>query len=157
MRDPIDNPVTEDLTEMRQAIRDMKESVKECKDAVSCLLSAGGTPSVFVFGSNLAGRHGAGAAKFALEHRGAIYGRGEGRQGNSYGIPTKDRDIRTLPLEEIQKGVERFLNYARNNPDMTFQVTKIGCGLAGYKEEQIAPMFEGAPYNCVLPVGWRNE
>lgn len=112
---------------------------------------------VFVFGSNLAGRHGAGAAKFALQHHGAIYGKGEGRQGNSYGIPTKDGNIKTLPLEEVKKGVDRFLDYAVENPHVTFQVTKIGCGLAGYTEDQIAPMFAGAPGNCEIPEGWRND
>lgn len=137
--------MAEDLAEMRQVINQLRETVKECKELVQ---------PVFVFGSNLAGRHGAGAAKFAIQHRGAIYGKGEGRQGNSYGIPTKDGNIRTLPLEEVKRGVDRFLDYARENPCVTFQVTKIGCGLAGYTEEQIAPMFKGAPDNCELPEGW---
>jgi hypothetical protein len=106
---------------------------------------------VFVFGSNLAGRHGAGAARWAKLNRGAIYGCGEGMQGDSYAIPTKDHNIRTLPLDYIKIYVETFLNYARNNPEITFHLTPIGCGLAGYEPEQIAPMFADAPPNVVKP------
>ncbi|RVO41383.1 hypothetical protein CN093_08995 [Sinorhizobium meliloti] len=106
---------------------------------------------VFVFGSNLAGRHGKGAALFARQHRGAIYGRGQGRQGNSYAIPTKDEHLRTLPLSVIEYQVEVFLTHADNHPEEQFQLTPIGCGLAGYKPEQIAPMFYDAPDNVILP------
>ena len=106
---------------------------------------------IFVFGSNLAGRHGAGAAKFARMNHGAIYGQGQGLQGSSYAIPTKDRQIRTLPLGDIRQHVATFLEFARSRDDLTFQVTAIGCGLAGYKPEHIAPMFQGAPSNCRLP------
>jgi hypothetical protein len=109
---------------------------------------------IFVFGSNKAGRHGAGAAKFAREQHGAVYGQGEGLQGTSYAIPTKDARVKTLPLKEIAKAVERFKAFALKHPELTFQVTKIGCGLAGYDEDQIAPLFVGAPENCVLPEGW---
>lgn len=112
---------------------------------------------IFVFGSNLAGRHGAGAAKHALEHHGAEYGNGWGRQGNSWAIPTKDSTLRTLPLHMIQAFVNSFLNYARRNPELRFFVTRIGCGLAGYKDSDIAPMFKDAPPNCQLPDGWRQE
>jgi hypothetical protein len=106
---------------------------------------------VFVFGSNLAGRHGKGAALYAREHHGAIYGQSEGLQGNSYGIPTKDASIRTLPLETIAGYVTRFKAFAAAHPDHRFQVTAIGCGLAGYSPTQIAPLFRGAPSNCILP------
>lgn len=106
---------------------------------------------VFVFGSNLAGRHGKGAAKWALENRGAKYGQGWGMQGNSYAIPTKGEKFEVLPLFLIRNHVHRFLSYAAAYPDLQFQVTPIGCGLAGYKPEQIAPMFKGAPQNCILP------
>lgn len=112
---------------------------------------------IFVFGSNAAGRHGAGAAKFAHEHRGAIYGQGSGRQGQSYGIPTKDKYLKTLPLTVIKLHVAEFLAYAREHPDAHFEVTRIGCGLAGYRDKQIAPLFAGAPKNCELPVGWREK
>jgi hypothetical protein len=110
-----------------------------------------GTPPVFVFGSNLAGRHGKGAALWAREHRGAIYGQGEGLQGNSYGIPTKDKRLKTLPLDAIATHVATFVGFARAHPDMIFQLTPIGCGLAGYTPPQIAPMFEDAPKNVILP------
>lgn len=105
----------------------------------------------FVFGSNLAGRHGAGAALHARKYFGARYGVGEGPQGNSYAIPTKDAELRTLALAEIEIGVAKFLAYARANPTLQFKVTAIGCGLAGYKPGQIAPMFADAPSNCELP------
>lgn len=106
---------------------------------------------IFVFGSNLAGRHGKGAALWARQHRGAVYGIGEGRTGDAYAIPTKDRELRTLPLSDIQRYAARFIAYARQNPHLTFQLTPVGCGLAGYSPEQIAPMFNGAPANVRVP------
>ena len=106
---------------------------------------------IFVFGSNLAGVHGAGAAAFALKNHGAIWGRGEGIQGSSYGIPTKDESIQTLPLLRIRGYVKRFLEYARAHPEQDFMVTAIGCGFAGYRPQDIGPMFKGAPSNCKLP------
>jgi hypothetical protein len=112
---------------------------------------------IFVFGSNfLAGRHGAGAAYTARMQHGAIYGQGDGRQGNSFAIPTKDHYLITLPLELIDDYVKKFLNYARANTAETFQITRIGCGLAGYKDHQIAPMFKDAPPNCKLPKEWKE-
>lgn len=111
---------------------------------------------IFVFGSNLAGRHGKGAALYARRHCGAEYGVGVGRTGNSYAIPTKDERIRTLPLHKIAGYVVDFLDYARAHPELQFQVTKIGCGLAGYREHQISPMFKSAPANCHLPDWWRS-
>ena len=113
------------------------------------------TPGIFVFGSNLAGRHGKGAAVMALRCYGAVYGVGVGRTGNAYAIPTKDERLRTLPLSAIAAHVSHFIEYATLNPDLHFHVTRIGCGLAGYTDEQIAPMFRGAPENCQLPEGWR--
>lgn len=114
---------------------------------------------IFVFGSNLAGRHGRGAAYRARMKHGAIYGQGQGRQGDSYAIPTKDgRDgkslaprYQALPLWQIHQHVETFLAYARAHPELQFEVTAIGCGLAGYTPAQIAPMFAEAPLNCQLP------
>lgn len=119
---------------------------------------------IFVFGSNLAGRHGAGAAKDAKEKHGAIYGQGWGIQGDSYAIPTKDgrgrRDLtdpkETLSLEKIEWYVEQFLVYAEQHSEHSFVVTRIGCGLTGYKDKQIAPLFAGVPDNCILPEGWRE-
>lgn len=109
---------------------------------------------IFVFGSNLAGIHGAGAARYAFEHHGAQMGVGVGRTGNSYAIPTKDAYIRTLPLEFIKKHVEAFLIHASWNKDDVFKVTRIGCGLAGYSDSDIAPMFRGAAINCIMPAEW---
>lgn len=114
-----------------------------------------GSKTVFVFGSNEAGRHGAGSAKAALDEWGAKYGVGIGRQGNSYAIPTKDENIESLPLDVIQTYVDSFIQYAERHPTITFQVVKIGCGLAGFTEDEIRPMFAKAPMNCVLPIGWR--
>ena len=106
---------------------------------------------VFVFGSNLQGRHGAGAAKHAKEYFGAVYGQGEGRQGNSYAIPTKSDPYHTLPLNAIHLHVQKFLEYAKEHFYESFTVTPIGCGLAGLSPEQVAPMFDGAPENVNLP------
>ena len=111
---------------------------------------------IFVFGSNLAGRHGKGAALTAYRKYGAIYGQGVGMQGNSFAIPTKDENLNTLPVNKIAKYVDKFINYAVLNPELIFQVTRIGCGLAGYDDADIAPLFINAPSNCILPVGWRN-
>lgn len=110
---------------------------------------------VFVFGSNESGIHGAGAAKFALDNKGAIYGHSYGQAGDSWAIPTKDRDIRTMPLNRIEGYVVGFLTFAVGHPNLTFQVTRIGCGLAGYKDADIAPMFVGAPANCLFDEEWR--
>lgn len=109
---------------------------------------------IFVFGSNLAGRHGKGAAKYAKETCGAIYGKGEGIQGDSYAIPTKDANLRTLPLEDIAGRIDTFMEFARSNPQMTFRVTPVGCGLAGYSREQIRPLFGPLPLNCFFSPEW---
>lgn len=106
---------------------------------------------VFVFGSNLAGRHGKGAALHARTHCGAVYGVGVGRTGMAYAIPTKDAGLRPLLLDRIAGYVAEFLAYAAANPDLRFRVTAVGCGLAGYTPAQIGPMFAAAPANCELP------
>jgi hypothetical protein len=111
---------------------------------------------IFVFGSNLAGRHGKGAALEARTVWGAQYGVGKGRTGQSYAIPTKDEHIQTLPLERIELEVRNFLEYACFHPELKFIVTRIGCGLAGYTSQQIAPMFRDAPTNCELSPEWRD-
>lgn len=111
---------------------------------------------IFVFGSNQAGRHGAGAALHALKYHGAIYGLGEGVQGNSYALPTKDYNIQTLPLESIKRHVDTFLACAKQHPDIVFLVTQVGCGLAGQKPQDIAPMFSSAPSNCLFDVAWKE-
>lgn len=109
---------------------------------------------IFVFGSNLAGRHGKGAALAAAKWHGAVSGVGSGRTGNSYAIATKDYNLKVLPLGIIASGVRIFLDYARANPDLEFIVTAIGTGLAGYSHEDIAPMFINSPSNCSLPPEW---
>jgi hypothetical protein len=96
---------------------------------------------IFVFGSNLMGIHGAGAARYANLHHGAVMGRGIGLEGTSYAIPTKAHPFRTLPLFDINKYVADFLICAKLSPEYTYLVTKIGCGLAGYTPSDIAPMF----------------
>jgi hypothetical protein len=106
---------------------------------------------IFVFGSNLAGRHGKGAALTARQLHGAIYGQSEGLQGQSYAIPTKDKDLKPRSLEEMQKSVEKFKQFAIDNPTMCFYITAVGCGLAGYSPDQIGPFFKNCPSNCELP------
>lgn len=106
---------------------------------------------IFVFGSNLAGRHGAGSALEALRNHGAIYGQGTGPQGRSFALPTKDMNLKTLRLSTIEYYVNRFLLYAAIHPCYNFNVVAIGCGLAGYKPEQIAPMFDKRTSNVFLP------
>lgn len=106
---------------------------------------------VFVFGSNLAGRHGKGAALHAVQRHGARYGQGIGLQGQAYAIPTKDHRLRPLPLSEIKRHVEVFLAFATSRPDLTFEVTPVGCGLAGYHPQDIAPLFRLTSDNVHLP------
>jgi hypothetical protein len=113
---------------------------------------------VFVFGSNEAGIHGAGAAKLAVEKFGAKMGMGYGLQGQSFGIPTKDTFIRTLSLDKIEFYIYSFLSEVMEYPDTEFLLTKIGCGLAGYSEEEIANLFKGKfiPENVILPESFFN-
>jgi hypothetical protein len=111
---------------------------------------------IFVFGSNKAGRHGAGAAKAAKLYYGAEYGNGYGIQGQSYAIPTKDGRIKTMSLKDIRLYVDEFKVFAKNNPQLEFFVTRIGCGLAGYKDNDIAPMFNGSTSNCSFAKQWKE-
>lgn len=100
---------------------------------------------VFVFGSNLSGIHGGGAAKVAFDKFGAIYGQWIGLQGKSYAIPTKSEGIkRTLEISEIKPFIDDFIEWAKYHKGNVFLVTEIGCGLAGYEPMQIAPLFESA-------------
>lgn len=111
---------------------------------------------IFVFGSNLAGIHGAGAAKTAHREHGAVWGEGVGHCGNSYALPTKDSNIKTLPLDpQIRYYVDAFVEYARQHPALEFKVTRVGCGLAGYKDSEIAPLFINAGDNCFFDEKWR--
>lgn len=94
---------------------------------------------IFVFGSNLEGAHGGGAALLAFRKWGAIWGQGAGLQGQTYGIPTMHGGV-----EEIRPYVDEFIRFAKEHPELTFLVTEIGCGIAGFRPEEIAPLFRDA-------------
>ena len=94
---------------------------------------------IFVFGSNLAGMHGGGAARIARLHFGAVMGKGVGLQGQSYAIPTMQGGVET-----IRPYVDEFIIFAHQHPELHFLVTPIGCGIAGFEAEDIAPLFERA-------------
>ncbi len=111
--------------------------------------------AIFVFGSNLAGRHGAGAALVAAQRFGAARGVGAGPTGRAYAIPTKDERLRVRALDEIAEDISAFREYAAARPNLHFFVTRIGCGLAGYRNDQIAPLFRGFPDNCSFSQEWR--
>lgn len=103
---------------------------------------------IFVFGSNLAGAHGGGAAWLAMNRFGAVWGQGVGLQGQCYAIPTMQGGVET-----IKPYVDEFIAFAKNNPNLVFLVTKIGCGIAGFTEQEIAPLFREALNvgNIILP------
>ena len=98
-----------------------------------------GPDEVFVFGSNLQGLHMGGAARLAAERFGALWGQGVGLQGQSYALPTMN-----LSIEEIAKYVDEFIWFADQHPELTFLVTRVGCGIAGFRDEEIAPLFARA-------------
>ena len=110
-----------------------------------------GENEVFVFGSNLAGAHGGGAALLAYRKFGAIWGQGVGLQGQSYGIPTMHGGV-----DAIKPYVDEFIEFSKTRPDLTFLVTRVGCGIAGFTNEEISPLFVKAHEveNIVLPSGW---
>lgn len=114
--------------------------------------------NVFVFGSNLAGRHGKGAALYALQHYGAQYGEGVGRQGKSYAVPTKDFLLKVLTLDAIGRHLADFISYAKEHPEDTFMLTPIGTGLAGYSREQIYLLLKqlDVPSNVLFTKEWFN-
>jgi hypothetical protein len=117
------------------------------------------TRVIFVFGSNLAGRHGKGAAWCAADKWGAKYGVGRGITGDAYAIPTKDKNLKVIPLSKIKDSVVRFIDFAEDNPNLLFYVTAFGTGLAGYKIEEIKELFgdfSELPYNIVFTKDWFN-
>lgn len=119
----------EDFFSQKQALsRVTPEHIEELKEG-----------QVFVFGSNAYGHHDGGAARVAVERFGAVYGQGQGLQGRSYAIPTMN-----LPLSAIEQYVDEFIYFADAHPEMTFLVTRIGCGIAGFSDEDIAPLFARA-------------
>lgn len=109
---------------------------------------------VWVYGSNLAGRHGAGAAKVAANQFGAKRGVGTGLMGHSYAIATKDERLKVLQLDEISPQIDEFIKFAHLHPELQFFVTRVGCDLAGYADKTIAPLFSNAPGNCSFAAPW---
>lgn len=112
---------------------------------------------VFVFGSNLDGRHGKGAALTAARKFHARFGVAEGLTGLCYALPTVGRRMSRMPLRDVEEHCRRFVRFAATRPDLTFLVTPVGCGLAGYKPKDIAPFFSDAPDNCLLPECFLKE
>ena len=120
---------------------------------VECIMSK---PMIFVFGSNEAGIHGAGAARDALDHYGAILGKGHGHYGQSYALPTKSAGLRVLNLNEIRMYVDTFIAYAKDHPEWAFKVTALGTGLSRLQHKDIAPLFANAPDNCYFDNVWQQ-
>ena len=108
---------------------------------------------IFVFGSNLAGAHGGGAARVAYERFGAKWGVGVGPTGQCYAIPTMQGGVET-----IRPYVDDFIKYAEEHPELFFWVTRIGCGIAGFTDQQMAPLFSAAQHlsNVAFPPRWRG-
>lgn len=115
---------------------------------------------IFVFGSNTSGHHGAGAALTAKLHHGAEAGRGEGLSGKSYALPTcgpwNGRKFPALSHREVELAIYRFIQFTMQHPEVTFKVTRVGCGLAGYEDKDIAPLFRNAPENCLFDTTWKT-
>ena len=108
---------------------------------------------IFVFGSNLNGNHAGGAARLAVEKFGAIQGQAEGLQGQSYAIPTLDKEMQKIGIEDIGKYIDTLISFAKSSHKLSFFVTKIGCGIAGFEVSEIAPIFKqkNFPVNIILP------
>src|SRR5665811_1809061 len=106
------------------------------------MTSPTGLKDIFVFGSNLAGRHGSGSARAAMDHFGAEYGFSDGPTGHAYAVPTVDTNIHPLPLKFIKLCVDELIHYAAIHREVTFFVTRIGCGIAGFTDEEIAGLFK---------------
>ncbi|MDE6278286.1 MAG: tyrosine-protein phosphatase [Muribaculaceae bacterium] len=145
---------TPETNEQLEFIRGFKEYLKQRKASREARrytpenIKSLQPDEVFVFGSNLAGRHGGGAARVAWERFGAVMGVGVGLQGQSYAIPTMQGGVET-----IKPYVDEFIEYAKSRPELKFYVTRIGCGIAGFKDEEIAPLFSEAigVENIILP------
>lgn len=115
---------------------------------------------IFVFGSNELGKHGAGAARAALDKYNAVYGQGFGPQGYTFAIPTVSAPVRNAPAKldprVLAFYVEAFLLYATHHPELTFKVTQLGCGLGGWTADEVAPLFVDAPANCQFDSAWQG-
>lgn len=138
------NFFTKEKKSSERATSSDDEQMMYTPDIVNSLASN----EIFVFGSNLRGWHQGGAAKHAQRYFGAIWGQGVGLQGQSYAIPTMQGGVET-----IKPYVDEFIEFAKSHPELHFLVTKIGCGIAGFREEQIAPLFAEAIEikNIILP------
>jgi hypothetical protein len=110
---------------------------------------------VFVFGSNLGGRHMAGAAFQAKHQFGAEDGIGEGLTGQCYAFPTLDANLQKRTDEQLGWSVKEFYRVARENPSRQFLLTKVGCGIAGYDEGYMRSLFADHPTNVVPPDDWK--
>ena len=134
----------EDMDFIREEIMEQKRTTPEFITSLE-------PNEIFVFGSNLKGMHGGGAAYIAYRKFGAIMGQGVGLQGQSYAIPTMQGGVET-----IRPYVDEFIQFAKEHPTLTFLVTRIGCGIAGFTDDEISPLFEGAHEveNIVLPPNW---
>ena len=134
----------EDMDFIREKIMEQKRTTPEFITELQ-------PGEIFVFGSNLKGMHGGGAAYIAYRKFGAIMGQGVGLQGQSYAIPTMQGGVET-----IRPYVDEFIQFAKEHLELTFLVTRIGCGIAGFTDEEIAPLFEKAHdvENIVLPPNW---
>ena len=134
----------EDMETMREEIMEQKRTTPEFITELQ-------PGEIFVFGSNLRGMHGGGAAYIAYRKFGAVMGQGVGLQGQSYAIPTMQGGVET-----IRPYVDEFIAFAKEHQELTFLVTRIGCGIAGFSDYEIAPLFEKAHdvANIVLPPNW---
>ena len=126
---------------------------------------------IMIFGSNRAGRHGAGAALQAYRDFGAVYGCGEGLRGKSYAYPTLDEHLRKVHMHDLVASRDLLYKCAGEHPELTFMLTKVGCGLAGYPEEEMRALFsrleehrvgvivpyKQRPANIILPEDWRSQ
>lgn len=111
--------------------------------------------TVFVFGSNLAGQHDSGAARVAAQHFEAVTGVGRGWAGQTFAIPTLNEHLQQMPLSQIEHYVDDFKIYAKNHPKIKYFLTALGCGIAGYKVSEIAPLFKGIHSNVIFPESFR--
>lgn len=143
--------------EINNSWKEIDKQYSAQKRVTPAQINSLGDNEVFVFGSNLRGLHGGGAARFAYDNFGAEWENGVGMQGKSYAIPTLSlpggAKEHMLSVSEIGRYVNDFLNFAQNHPELTFYVTPIGCGIAGFKPIQIAPLFKDATFidNVYLP------
>jgi hypothetical protein len=112
---------------------------------------------IFVFGSNLAGHHMGGAARQAYEGFGALWGRGEGLMGQSYAFPTLDVDFQKRPRACLKKSVKKLYKCCKKNTDKEFLLTRVGCGIAQYREDDMRNLFYNPPKNLILPEEWQSN